>query len=67
MIAALLNRRELGFVELFEAGVEPANTATRRCLEAAGFALRSDAPDWEGMLSYRRWRPHLGADATVLA
>jgi hypothetical protein len=33
MIAALMRRPELRFVELFEAGVEPENTASRRCLE----------------------------------
>ena len=27
-----------------------------RCLEAAGFALRAEAPGWEGMLYYRAWR-----------
>ncbi len=53
MIAALRQRPELQFVECFEAGVEPENTACRRCLEAAGFQLRSEQPDCEGMLYYR--------------
>jgi RimJ/RimL family protein N-acetyltransferase len=66
MIGALLRRSELGFVELFEAGVEPANTASRRCVEAAGFALRADEPDWEGMLYYPSWRRE-SEHATVLA
>jgi hypothetical protein len=52
MIATLMRRPELGFVELFEAGVEPENTASRRCLDAAGFRLRSGQPDCEGMLYY---------------
>jgi RimJ/RimL family protein N-acetyltransferase/ketosteroid isomerase-like protein len=56
MIAALLARPELQAVELFEAGVEPENIASRRCLEAAGFRLRSQEPDFEGMLYYRVWR-----------
>ncbi|MHB1568440.1 MAG: GNAT family N-acetyltransferase [Solirubrobacteraceae bacterium] len=56
MIAAMLARSELRDVELFEAGVEPQNTASRRCLEAAGFALGSERPDVEGMLYYRVWR-----------
>ena len=50
MINALMRQPELSFVELFEAGVEPENTASRRCLEAAGFRLRSGQPDCEGML-----------------
>jgi len=58
MIAAMLARAELRDVELFEAGVEPQNTASRRCLEAAGFELASERPDFEGMLYYR-WRRDL--------
>jgi RimJ/RimL family protein N-acetyltransferase len=60
MIAALLRRPELGCVQLFEAGVEPENVASRRCLEAAGFNPRSERPDFEGMLYYRAWRPAPG-------
>jgi RimJ/RimL family protein N-acetyltransferase len=56
MIKALVREPQLGFVELFEAGVEPENGASRRCLEAAGFHLRSEQPDCEGMLYYRRVR-----------
>jgi RimJ/RimL family protein N-acetyltransferase len=67
MIAALLQMAELGFVELFEAGVEPDNTPSRRCLEAAGFRLRGEQPDFEGMLYYRRWRQDLGPDTEALA
>jgi RimJ/RimL family protein N-acetyltransferase len=52
IINALVRQPELSFVELFEAGVEPENTASRRCLEAAGFRLRSARPDCEGMLYY---------------
>lgn len=59
MIAAMLTRAELRDVELFEAGVEPQNTASRRCLEAAAFELASDQPDFEGMLYYRCWRRDL--------
>ena len=61
MIAALLARPELAFVELFEAGVETENVACRRCLEAAGFCMRSPEPDYEGMLYYRAARPAEGA------
>jgi RimJ/RimL family protein N-acetyltransferase len=56
MIAAMLARSELRDAELFEAGVEPPNTASRRSLEAAGFELGSEQPDPEGMLYYRLWR-----------
>jgi RimJ/RimL family protein N-acetyltransferase len=63
MIAAMLARPELRDVELFEAGVEPRNTASRRCLEAAGFELGSEGPDVEGMLYYRVWRRALTARA----
>ena len=59
MIAAMLARSELRDAELFEAGVEPRNTASRRCLEAAGFELGSERPDFEGMLYYRVWRRDL--------
>jgi RimJ/RimL family protein N-acetyltransferase len=50
MIAALMQQPDLVGVDLFEAGVEPANVASRRSLEAAGYALRSPDPDFEGML-----------------
>lgn len=52
MIAALLARPEVAFVALFEAGVEPENVACRRCLEGAGFCVRSPEADCEGMLYY---------------
>ena len=42
-------------------GVEPENVACRRCLEAAGFSMRSPEPDYEGMLYYRAARPAGGA------
>ena len=50
-------------VELFEAGVEPENTAARRCLQAAGFRAALDRPDFEGMLYYRAWRRDARPDA----
>jgi RimJ/RimL family protein N-acetyltransferase len=56
MITAVVQRPELRFVELFEAGVAPGNTASRRCLEAAGFHVRSHQPDCEEMLYYRARR-----------
>jgi RimJ/RimL family protein N-acetyltransferase len=59
MIAAMAARSELRDVELFEAGVEPQNTASRHCLRAAGFELDSAQPDVEMMLYYRVWRRDL--------
>lgn len=56
MITALFHQPELLAVELFEAGVEPDNIPSRRCLQAAGFEVRSPQPDFEGMLYYNAWR-----------
>jgi RimJ/RimL family protein N-acetyltransferase len=67
MITALMRRPELRFVELFEAGVEPENLASRRCLEAAGFRPRSQQPDFEGMLSYRARRDELDQNGELQA
>lgn len=64
MIAAMIRRSELWDVELFEAGVEPDNVASRRCLERAGFRLRAEQPDFEGMLYYRAWRSDIDSEAT---
>jgi RimJ/RimL family protein N-acetyltransferase len=66
MIRALTGHADLAAVELFEAGVEPENVASRRCLEAAGFELRSVGPDVEGMLYYRAWRRVLAGPGRAL-
>ena len=55
MIGALIDHPGLNTVELFEAGVEPQNHASRRMLAAAGFHLRSPEPDCEEMLYYELW------------
>lgn len=57
MIWTLTQHSDLATVELFEAGVVPDNHACRRTLEAAGFTLRSQEPDFEEMLYYRAWKP----------
>jgi RimJ/RimL family protein N-acetyltransferase len=67
MITALIRVPELRFVELFEAGVEPENTASRRCLEAAGFHPRLPQPDFEGMLYFRSRRTKVGPNAKLPA
>jgi RimJ/RimL family protein N-acetyltransferase len=64
MIAAMIARSELRDGELFEAGVEPQNTASRHCLEAVGFEPGSARPDVEGMLYYRVWRRDLTGRGT---
>jgi RimJ/RimL family protein N-acetyltransferase len=61
MIQALTHHPDLAAVELFEAGVEPENHASRGALEAAGFRLPSPVPDCEGMLYYRAWTAHAPA------
>jgi RimJ/RimL family protein N-acetyltransferase len=53
LIGALVKHSDLRSVELFEAGVEPDNGPSRRCLDAAGFKLHSAQRDFEGMLYYR--------------
>jgi len=52
MVEALLRHPELATVRRFAAGVEPANRACVRCLEAAGFQCYAALPDFEGMLYY---------------
>lgn len=44
-------------MELFEAGVEPDNHASRPALAAAGFQLPDPVGDCGGMLYYRTWTP----------
>lgn len=53
VIGTVVLHPDLRAVKLFEAGVEPDNAASRRCLEATGLALGTLAPDFEGMLYYR--------------
>jgi RimJ/RimL family protein N-acetyltransferase len=52
MIRALVEWSELSEVRLFEAGVEPENHASVRCLLAAGFVPHGSEPDFEGMVYY---------------
>jgi RimJ/RimL family protein N-acetyltransferase len=63
MIQALTRHLDLTAVELFEAGVEPENLASRGALEAAGFRLRSPVPDCEGMLYYSAWTTRASASS----
>ena len=65
MICALTEHPDLHDVELFEAGVELDNVASRRCLESASFRLQSELPDTEGMLYYRLWRHKRDGDSVA--
>jgi hypothetical protein len=67
MITAMTQRPELRFVDLFEAGVEPQNTASRDCLQATGFQLRTPQPDFEGMFYYRARRAKIDPKAKLPA
>lgn len=67
MIRALIHQQELGFVDLLEAGVEPDNVVSGRCLEAVGFGVRSERPHVERMLYHRAGRPDLSPGATLSA
>jgi RimJ/RimL family protein N-acetyltransferase len=63
MINAAVAGPELAHVALFAAGVEPANTASVRCLLKAGFTPLDPTPDWEGIVYYARragGHPHAG-------
>jgi RimJ/RimL family protein N-acetyltransferase len=52
MIRALVARPELSEVRLFEAGVDPENVASIRCLVAADFQPHRNEPDFEEMLYF---------------
>ena len=52
MIHALVERPELSEVGLFEAGVDPDNHASLRCLTGADFHPHNIEPDFEGMLYF---------------
>lgn len=52
MITALLTVPELAHIELFAAGIEPANAASVGCLLKAGFRPLDAKPDWEGIVYY---------------
>jgi len=56
MVAAVLAMPELGYIQLFAAGVEPANVGSADCLRKAGFQPLNPGPDWEGVVCYCRFR-----------
>lgn len=52
ILQALVNRSEVSGLRSVDGFVEPDNSASRRCLIAAGFRLVSETPDEEGFLKY---------------
>jgi len=56
MVDAVLAAPELEHIELFTAGVEPANAGSVGCLRKAGFEPLDPEPDWEGVVYYSRLR-----------
>jgi RimJ/RimL family protein N-acetyltransferase len=45
---------EVADIELWVLGIDPDNTASRRCAESAGFHLTDPEPDFEDILYYQR-------------
>jgi RimJ/RimL family protein N-acetyltransferase len=56
MVGAVLAMPELEHIQLFVAGVEPANAGSAGCLRRAGFEPLDPEPDWEGIVYYSRLR-----------
>jgi RimJ/RimL family protein N-acetyltransferase len=56
MVSAVLARPELEHIQLFAAGVEPANAGSAVCMRKAGFQPLNAEPDWEGVVYYTRFR-----------
>jgi RimJ/RimL family protein N-acetyltransferase len=55
VIHATIQHPRLDAVSTWVVGVEPTNPPSIRCLEGAGFKLRSATPDHQGLLIYE-WR-----------
>jgi RimJ/RimL family protein N-acetyltransferase len=54
MVTAVVAMPELKHIQLFVAGVEPANAGSVGCLRKAGFQPLQSEPDWEGIVYYSR-------------
>jgi len=58
ILSAVASHPELALTPILRAGIEPANQASVRCFEGAGFEPRSEEPDEEGFIYFtRRIRP----------
>ena len=56
MVRAVLAAPGLEHIQLFAAGVEPANAGSVGCMRKAGFEPLNPEPDWEGVVYYSRFR-----------
>ncbi|MBM2621402.1 GNAT family N-acetyltransferase [Actinoplanes sp. LDG1-06] len=54
-VLAMIGAAEVADVVVFAAGIEPDNTASVRCVAAAGFRAQDSEPDWEGIV-HHVWR-----------
>ena len=52
ILATALAAPEVADIDVWEAGVEPDNTASRRCSEAIGFTEQGREPEWPDYLRY---------------
>jgi len=57
IVQTLLAQPESASIQTWKLSIEPDNTASRRCLTAAGFVQEGDEADAEGFLSYVRHHP----------
>ena len=65
-IRAVLAAPEPAHIELFSAGVEPANAGSVGCLRKAGFEPLDPEPDWEGVVYYSRLRHPATSEAPTV-
>jgi hypothetical protein len=63
MVTAVLAMPELAGIEMFAAGVAPANAGLVGCLRKTGFRPLDPAPDWEGVVYYCRFRHPVTVEA----
>ena len=52
ILTTALAAPEVADIDMWEAGVEPDNAASRQCLEAIGFTERGRDPEWPDYLKY---------------
>jgi RimJ/RimL family protein N-acetyltransferase len=56
LLQEVFARPEVAQMRVFDAGVEPDNVASIRCLARSGFVKLSPEPDWQGILHLLRTR-----------
>lgn len=52
LVRAVLGHSEVADARVFVAGIDADNAASRRCVEACGFTLDRDEPDWQDTVYY---------------